>query len=203
MKSNRTYICVVSLALIIVGWVIWRQRGVTLTPAEAQFRAVFLRPKALSEKSKNFSIQFNGQDALTNVVKVESGHKVEVVARFPPLASADENRSQWIQIVPRLVSQGDDAFQWFDTRTECFVNWSGSSQNDPFQEWPPKSSIRFDLRPGEYRLRYYLQVQYLHPELGLPEKYLLAESRLTVIGDPQSGVLPLNDPKNKFPVESE
>ena len=202
MNLKTTGICL-SVLLVIVFGIFWLNPETKPSSTEAQFQAAFLRPISISTKGERFSIQFNGQDALAYVVKVESGHNIEVVARFPPLPLSENDRSQSIQIVPRLLSQGDDAFQWFDTRTECFVTWGGSPEEDPHQERPPKCAIRFKLRPGEYRLRYYLQIKYLHPESGLPEKYLLAESRMTVTGDPKTGFLPLEDPKNMIRVESE
>lgn len=199
-KRHCLLIALVALGCIVIA-MLWPRQSSSEHLISQRVRASFARPVVTSAKGKEFSVQFNRQDVQQQIVTVESGRNFDVLAKFPPLDAPPGTKSQSLTIVPRLTSQGEEAFQWFDARIDTAVSWSGNSSVDPHQEHPPKVPVRFHLRPGEYRVRFYLEIQFTDPEKGMSEKHLLAESSLLVTGPQNAGVVPLDDPNNKFPVD--
>lgn len=187
--------------LFAIGWFLFF-REKPRTPSEDHARAAFTRPTTLSDSSEGFSIQIAGVDGLKDVPAIECGTKTMLEVVLPRKSG---RVFEVLFVVPRLPSQGEEGFRWIDSQgCDLFLGLSRDGRREELHKNKYSLKERFNLRAGEYRVRYYRQTMNVDAEQGPPVTELLGEGRLMVVtpksGDADCGFLPLSSDKHKMPL---
>ena len=191
----------IGLAIIIIGLGAWWLSPIPLTPNQRFAREVFTRPTSLTERSVEFSIRINDVDGIGKVPSVECNAKAIIEVAISGLGSSE---IETLTIVPRLPEQGEDGFAWMDARG-CDLHSALSPSAPSPKNHAQQHREKFNLRAGEYVVRYYLQSMNISRDDGeLPRTELLGEGRL-VVAPPQSnetdcGLIPLSNKANLIPM---
>ena len=164
--------------------------------------AAFSRPTSQSLSAKSFSIRIAGVDGVRGVPTIKCGGRIVIDVELPPLG---EQFSEALLVVPRLRNQGADGFGWIDYQgCDFFLSLGQNARPEPSKRNKYKFNQSFNLRAGEYTVRYYRYVNGEDPESMISYYELLGEGSLIVLvpesGNVHCGLIPLSDEKCRMPV---
>lgn len=191
----------------VLAWYLFRPRP--LTPQQLIGMSVFHRPQELSPRRGEFSLRINGVDALRDTVVVTCGEPISCEATLPPHVVMDVPPDRTLIVVPRAPHGDDSDFEFIDVYSDRPVTckYRGPHSADGDHRRPVIEPFKLPIRPGEYRVRYYLQDSYfLRDADPVIRTEWLGSGRL-IVEPPKSGAdqgcdyVPLSNKKNLIPVQ--
>ncbi len=172
------------------------------TPLQKHAGLAFTRPASPSSSANSFSIRIAGVDGVRGVPTIKCGGKIFIDVEITPLG---EQFSEALLVVPRLRNQGADGFKWIDYQgCDFYLALGQNVRPDPSKRIKYRFKESFNLRAGEYTLRYYRYINGEDPESMISYFELLGEGSLVVLvpesGSVDCGLIPLSDEKRRMPV---
>ena len=196
-------IAVVGLGILLcVAGVWWALSSKTLTPAQQHAVAAFTRPVMPAPALKGFQVFIAGVDAIHETPVVESTRHVDMTVILPK-NDAPGDLLDLLFIVPRL-DQSPEGFAWTDAQCD---QMHGLNDPQPTPEGDGRSFAvqgAFNLKPGEYVVRYYRMISHVDPEKGPPWNEYLGEGRIQVTPTKSNApsYVPLADKTKLIPLYS-
>lgn len=170
------------------------------TPSDNYAKAAFTRPTILSNSANGFRVQIAKTDGIKDVPSVESGVSVSIEVTLP---EDQDPEIGFVFVVPRLLSQGAEGFYWIYPSCDHMLGLSKDGRTVKGAARTLKQKVKFNLRPAEYVVRYYLQSSPFDAEKGPPMTEFLGEGRLVVTnsksGAADTSLVPLEDESQKIP----
>ena len=200
--SRKTWGLVGLGTTLILALFWWAFRGKPLTPLEERTKIAFTRPTRLAPSSEEYSIFINGDDALKQIPSVPSNQKVSIAVFAPEDSTPDIFKKNLLLIIPRLSSQGPEGFEWMCTRCDLIVGLRNAPRPALGEGQAFKAHATFNLKPGEYVLRFYHQFGPFDAENGPDQTEFVGQGQLKVTASKSTepSFVPLEDKRSMIPL---
>lgn len=148
------------IVLLIIGCLVYyfKTRPQVSSRATNLHTAMSARPASKSSYAPDVDILYKNQSVFDSEFTCHCDEPVSfTVKSLPPQRwGDDEFELRALIVVPRMLDGPEDDFIYLDPQVDRFFGLNPRTQNSDFSVLY-SNDLNFQLRPGRYRLRYYLQ----------------------------------------------